>query len=819
MNPTAVTESGLDTFDRSILDLSASVIFFPVRHHSPASARLLTQLIQTLRPSTVLVEGPSDFNDRISELSLPHQLPIAIYSYAHLQDGTRRGAFYPYCDYSPEWQAIQIAGELGIPARFVDLPWSEIASTSASSHRYAESELHQSRYVQNLADKLGVEGLDNLWDYLFEIEAELTVRDYLERCHQFCFHCRILDGCLSKSDRKREMFMANAIRQTMAHCEGQVLVVTGGYHSYALYSQVFDLPFDEPTQCADKSQSSAQSASEFIAEQIEQQTGLQFSTPTSSITHQGTALTPFSYERLDSLSGYNAGMPSPGFYHQVWQSRSQTSAEGKEQHDRPSPYRTMLIQVVKALRAQRQIISSADLIAVESMAQSLANLRGHSEVWRRDILDAVVGALIKEAVKPEQPHPFLKAVQEAFQGQIRGQLARGTMLPPLARHIQAVLSEFDLVPQPQGRAIALNLYQIPHRQKSHVLHQLRILKIAGYQLNNAYGWAAYPARSSLSEEWLIRWSPEFEASCIENAIYGCTLSEAAMASLQEIAMRTPPNAEKAAQLLLDTFLMGLPQLATPFHHQLTSLIQSDSDFFSLAGVLDPLLFLYHYDNVLGTAEQPEVGELLAIAYQRTLWLLGNLGTVQGQSQLLLDGIKALLSTFERCGRSLGLRRELIVHTFTTVSQDTQNAPLLRGAGIGALWRLAVSSEDAVLQELKSVSTPDRLGDFLTGLFHIAREVTQRDSKLLKQIDAMIAAFDDSVFLEALPSLHLAFTYFTPREKHEISHCLVSAWNKEGQALETTQPLEITPEIIAQAQAMEAQAIETIERYGLRGGQL
>ena len=32
-------------------------------------------------------------------------------------------------------------------------------------------------------------------------------------------------------------------------------------------------------------------------------------------------LTPYSYERLDSLRGYEAGMPNPGFYHRLWQDR------------------------------------------------------------------------------------------------------------------------------------------------------------------------------------------------------------------------------------------------------------------------------------------------------------------------------------------------------------------------------------------------------------------------------------------------------------------------------------------------------------------
>ena len=797
-------------FNRDILDLNAPVVFFPARHHSPMGAKLLQQLVHTLRPAAILIEGPSDFNDRMAQLTLPHQLPIAIYSYAHLANGTRRGAFYPYCEYSPEWQAIQTASSLNIPARFIDLPWSAVAATAVSNHRYAETALHQSRYVRDLADKLGIEGLDNLWDQLFEIDRELTLAEYLERCHQFCFHCRLLDGCLSESDRQREAFMASHIRQAMTDYSGQVLVVTGGYHSYALYAQVFDQPLHEPAPPA---------IPPSVAETIEQIGDLQLPASETLVTHQGAALTPFSYERLDSLSGYDAGMPSPGFYHQVWQARGHT-------HDRPAkagslpslPYRQLFTQVVSSLRQQRQVVSAADLIAVETMAQSLAALRGHAEIWRQDILDAITGALIKEAIHPEQPHPFLQAVQQVFQGQQRGQLARGTALPPLARHIHAVLSEFDLTPQGQGRAITLNLYHEEQRQRSQILHQLRILQISGYRLNQSCGWVAETERLTPTEEWLIRWSPEFEASCIENAIYGCTLAEAAAARLQEVTAKSTPSAEQATKLLLESFLMGLPRLTAQFQQQLTALIQLDNNFFTLAGALDPLLFLYRYDDVLGTADHSEIGELLAIAYQRALWLLGNLGTLQGNPQQLLQGIKALLSTFERCGQTLGLRRELIVQAFTQISNDTQRSPLLRGAAIGALWRLAASSEEKILQELGSVATPEDLGDFLTGLFHLAREVTQRSLDLLKQIDRIIAAFDENAFLEALPSLHLAFTYFTPREKHEISHTLVSAWGLPEESSSQPAVAEVTPEIMAQAQAMEANALSLLTRYGLRGGQ-
>ncbi len=50
-----------------------------IRHHSPACARLVKSLIESQRPRYVLIEGPADFNDRVDELFLAHQLPVAIY--------------------------------------------------------------------------------------------------------------------------------------------------------------------------------------------------------------------------------------------------------------------------------------------------------------------------------------------------------------------------------------------------------------------------------------------------------------------------------------------------------------------------------------------------------------------------------------------------------------------------------------------------------------------------------------------------------------------------------------------------------------------
>ena len=41
---------------------AAGAVFFPIRHHSPACAAHVRELIVRLEPASVLVEGPDDFD-------------------------------------------------------------------------------------------------------------------------------------------------------------------------------------------------------------------------------------------------------------------------------------------------------------------------------------------------------------------------------------------------------------------------------------------------------------------------------------------------------------------------------------------------------------------------------------------------------------------------------------------------------------------------------------------------------------------------------------------------------------------------------------
>lgn len=192
-----------------------------IRHHSPACARLVKSLIESQRPRYVLIEGPADFNDRVDELFLAHQLPVAIYSYCQYQDGAApgRGAWTPFAEFSPEWQALQAARRIQAQTYFIDLPcWAQSEEEDDSPDTQDESQALLLRATR-------MDNSDTLWDHLFEDESQQTA---LPSALAHYFAQLRGDASGDALNRQREAFMARWIGWAMQQNNGDVLVVCGG---------------------------------------------------------------------------------------------------------------------------------------------------------------------------------------------------------------------------------------------------------------------------------------------------------------------------------------------------------------------------------------------------------------------------------------------------------------------------------------------------------------------------------------------------------------------------------------------------------------
>ena len=85
--------------------MAQQISIFGVRHHGPGSARSLLRALKEVKPQCLLIEGPPDANDMIAFAASSEIVPpVAIL--VHEVDEPSNAVYYPFAEFSPEWQAI-----------------------------------------------------------------------------------------------------------------------------------------------------------------------------------------------------------------------------------------------------------------------------------------------------------------------------------------------------------------------------------------------------------------------------------------------------------------------------------------------------------------------------------------------------------------------------------------------------------------------------------------------------------------------------------------------------------------------------------------
>ncbi len=747
-----MTSSGSGTSsdrDGARRSLDAPVVI-GVRHHSPACARLVGHVVRELRPRFVLIEGPSEMNDRLGELLLGHELPIALYSYlssaiAAEARGTSRGSFSPFCAYSPEWVALTAASETGAEARFIDLPSYDDAFMGVEN-RYSDRHLRASDRMDELCKTLGFEDTDSLWDHLFEGPSEPEVlRDRLNAY----FTALRGDEPGGPRDDPRESFMARWIGHAMREAAGApVVVVCGGYHAPVLeraWREHVAAPGDPPSPPR----------------------------PPEG-ARVGTYLVPYSFHRLDAFTGYQSGMPSPAYYQAVWEHGARDGAE------------LMLRATTERLRKKRQQISAADLIGATAMTEGLTRIRAHVVPLRTDVLDGLAAALLKDAVSAPLPwtrrgplaaatDPMLVEMVAAFSGERHGRLAAGTPRPPLVADTFAELALVGVEPKHAPASITASLITEEGKRRSRVLHRLRILGIPDFSLT--HGPSAKRGATDLSEKWQVALRIETDAALIEAAAYGATLEAATHARL---AARAASAGDAAAlvDVLFDAVRAGISQLGASLLAEIRAVILQEPLLARLGSAMARLLGLVLHGDVvaLGGGDRTEIDDVLRVAYERAAWLFEGLtGADVAADRGHVDAVVAMRDVLRHAGDDLGLDRAVALDLARRRAADVDAPSYVKGAGLGLLVTLDPEGAHAetAARAVRAASRPTSVGDFLIGVFALAREEIRTNIPLLTAIDGAITGMSVNDFLIAVPALRQAFSFFPPREKRDVARALLS----------------------------------------------
>lgn len=224
----------------------------PIRHHGPGSARSVLAALDTLRPATLLVEGPPDADPLIPFLARQGTVPpVAVL--VHVQGQPEHSVFYPLAEFSPEWVAIRWALERGVPVGFMDLP-----AAVTLAQREAETPEQETPKPQDtdaeaptpiradplalLAQAAGYSDFERWWDALVESRGE----GIFEAVNEVMAALREEDeGHTSERDLLREAQMREIIRAALSRVAkngggGDVAVVCGAWHAPALTPEMLE---------------------------------------------------------------------------------------------------------------------------------------------------------------------------------------------------------------------------------------------------------------------------------------------------------------------------------------------------------------------------------------------------------------------------------------------------------------------------------------------------------------------------------------------------------------------------------------------------
>ncbi len=796
----------------NLYDLDSPVLYFPVRHHSPACAYHLKQAIDAYHPDCILIEGPQNAEALIPVLADQEtKAPVALYYFYKDKKGLLSEekedykCYYPFLDCSPELVALREAKERKIPAHFIDLPYGEILLGTA---RYkgirAEGEkqtynddylLSRSQYIHLLLDKAGLRSFDEFWEKYFEIGGLFcTTEEFVHRMLVYCGLSRKHtpkeemeeDGCLL-----RERYMAWQIAEASADYK-HILAVTGGFHTYGLTGL---LTWKEGRLTC---------------------TGKPVKLHKIPAENQGVYPLAYSMEAADALNGYASGMVSPGFYQKVW--------EQLQENEHPSGAygEAVLHQLVSAgrqARKQKESLSSYDVICAYSMAKGLAALRGKQEPGLYELRDAALSSFVKGECSPSTDLP-LRILQNLNTGKQTGKLCEDALRPPLLVDFEEQCKKFGLKIQTASKQeITLELFtKQKHLLISRFFYQMDFLGTGFSRRKKGADLLNRRDNSRVREVWEYGYSGHVLSALVDVSMAGGTVEEASRTQLARQFTKSSISKE-AARLLTRGFLMGFLEEQAKMGAHMKEILAGDGDFFSLTEGFSHLRMLYELQELYQVEDSVELKELLGICFQKIMQLLPSMARVKDEQQQ--ECMESCLSLYQMTGRRGFERyRQPLIDAFIRLLEQKEVQPGLEGAVLGLLYGYD-SQYDGQIQTAAAgyLQGTDEMqmksAAFLRGLFYTARDFVFVQESFLTMIDGLLGKLSVEAFMNLLPELRQAFGYFTPLETDRIAGKAAAIHGAKKQEL--FKGRAISPMEYAYGELLDAWALKKMEAQGRDDG--
>ena len=716
---TSTVRQGMNTADSPLL--------LGIRHHGPGSARAVRRVLDAYRPDVVLIEGPPEADPLIrmagSEEMVP---PVALLAYRPPEGGSkavgtaRTASFWPFAEFSPEWQALRWAVAQDVPVRFMDLPVAyRFGRTPASSNEdIPEPENEDTAPPDSLAERERIDPIGVLAEAAGYDDPERWWEDVVEHQHptggelaealapfeaialamtEVRASAPALPDGEAVEERRREAYMRTVIRSATKQYP-KVVVVCGAWHVPALAAPL-------PPASAD-------------------------STVLKGLSKGKVAMAwvPWTHGRLASWTGYGAGVTSPGWYHHLFTSTDR-------------PIARWLVGVAGLLRTEGLPVSSAHVIEATRLAETLAVLRGRPLAGLSEVSEAT------RAVLCDGDELRMHLVDRRMVvGERLGAVPADTPSVPLAADVAATQRRLRMTVSALDAELRLDLRQPMALDRSRFLHRLRLIGVD-------WGQSADAVRSGQGtfwEDWRIAWRPEFAVDLIAASGYGTTVGEAATAKVAERAgmsnttsagPTTPPRLPDLTGLVQQVLLADLPEALPIVLSAVADQAALDSDVVHLMAALPPLARTMRYGDVRGT----DVSAVRSIAHGLVVRICVGLPAAVGA---LDDGAAAAMRDHLNAvdGALALLDDEALTLEWRQTLQRLVASDDLHGLLAGRLTRLLLDAgrldASAVATAMGLVLTigvpPARAAAWIEGFLADGGVLLVHDDRLLSLVDGWLA---------------------------------------------------------------------------------
>jgi len=700
--------------------MAAEVSLFGIRHHGPGSARRLAEALDTLQPAAVLIEGPTDASHLLPMLADPAmETPVALLTYA--EDDPAKASFFPFTDYSPEYQAARWALAHGAALRFIDLPASDrLGAQSGEIEEDVAAGVDDDPISRDpigmLAQAAGYDDGESWWSDVIEENPSSNL--VFTAVANAMTALRSEAGPIPAREAAREAHMRVEIARAAKESEGPVAVVCGAWHVPALAARHSISADRELLKGRPKAKTKATWA-------------------------------PWTTPRLARASGYGAGVVAPGWCAHLWETRHAANRDS-----------IWLARVARVMRERGHFVSTASVIEAQRLGVALAALRARPHAGFEELREAAIACLCngERAVWDD-------IAAELLVGSAVGAIPADTPLAPLLEDLQRQQKATRLKPEALERALTLDLRSESGLARSTLLHRLNALDVPWGRLTDAGR-----SRGTFRENWLLRWEPEFAVRLVENLVHGSTIADAAGERLIE-AMQIEPDLGALAALVRSAMIADLRRAAGVGITLLEEKAALTSDCQALLTALPPMADILRYGEARAGTVEHLAGLMPRVVIQSALALpyaARNLDTEAAaklrSAILAADGAIQLAQLEPDVAATWrdALRKLL---------DDDQATKLVAGAAARLLYEAELLSADnaaALLARMLSPGTPvSEAAGFFEGFLEGAGQRLIHDPPLREAVDAWLTGLEEESFVANLPLFRRVFAALDRNERRRL----------------------------------------------------